>query len=443
MFTDDLLLQETHPSQTGMEIAGSLAEGGLRHALEDPLSQTGSNLLEDDEEVDASRTGSEARPQTSLKSENGSEFQPGSAPGDAEDTPLPQTGSKMGENEGSVVLKAPEGAVSSQTGIKKDEEGPGSALASRSRSRSDRTAPRRRRVIRRTPVLAIGDGPTVETEADKARSDLLDLVESQKTGRILTGTIQGVERPKPETSLAVLYHGSFKIIIPAEQAVTLPDDRRGRSREELYNYMLTKRLGAEVDYIVKGVEPRTGLAAGSRLEAMAAKRREYYGTDRAGNRQIHEGVCAEARIVSVIRAGIFVDLFGVETYIPLRELSYQRWMDAGLYFQAGQRVLVRVLEVDTHDREHPRVGASVKQAGENPYEKALWRYSVGSCYVGTVSMVDINGVFVALDEGVDCLCSYPKRGRPPRGARVTVRIVGINRESNRIWGAITHIAAAR
>ena len=70
-------------------------------------------------------------------------------------------------------------------------------------------------------------------------------------------------------------------------------------------------------------------------------------------------------------------------------------------------------------------------------------YSVDSCYVGTVSMVDVNGVFVALDGGIDCLCSYPKRGRPPRGAQVTVRILGINHESNRIWGAITHIAAAR
>lgn len=38
---------------------------------------------------------------------------------------------------------------------------------------------------------------------------------------------------------------------------------------------------------------------------------------------------------------------------------------------------------------------------------------------------------------------YPKRGRPPRGARVTVRILGINRETNRIWGAITHVALAR
>lgn len=442
MLYDETLLQENQPPQTGMEMEGSSAEGGLRHVLEGPFPQTGSDLLEDGEEMGDSKAGSEAISQTSLESGGGSEFSLDPSFEEAEGSPLPQTGSKMAENEGSVDLKATGDAVSSQTGIKMEEDH-GSASPVSSQSQSGRTPPRRRRVIGRTPVLAIGNGLTVETDADKARSDLLDLVESQKTGRILTGTIQGVERPKPETSLAVLYHGSFKIIIPAEQAVTLPDDRRGRSVAELYNYMLTKRLGAEVDYIVKGVEPRTGLAAGSRLEAMAAKRREYYGADRTGNRKIHEGVCAEARIVSVIRAGIFVELFGLETYIPLRELSYQRWMDAGLYFQAGQRVLVKVLEVDASDRDRPRVVASVKQAGPNPYEKALWRYSVGSCYVGTVSMVDINGVFVALDEGVDCLCSYPKRGRPPRGARVTVRILGINKESNRIWGAITHIAAAR
>lgn len=286
----------------------------------------------------------------------------------------------------------------------------------------------------------------METEADKARNDLLDLVESQKTGRILTGTLQGVERAvnSKTSSMAVIYHGAFKVIIPAEEAVVPPEDTRGRSMDETLNYMLTKRLGAEVDYIVKGIDPQSSLAVGSRLEAMAAKRKEYYfSTDREGNHRIYSGICAEARIVSVIRAGIFVDLFGLETYIPLRELSYQRWMDAGLYFQAGQRVLVKVLEVERSGRDSVRVTASVKQAGENPYEKALRMYSVDSCYVGTVSMVDVNGVFVALDGGIDCLCSYPKRGRPPRGARVTVRILGINHESNRIWGAITHIAAAR
>lgn len=295
-------------------------------------------------------------------------------------------------------------------------------------------------------VVTIDDRPTVETEADKAKNDLLDLLESQRTGRILSGTIQGVERPEdnPSRSLAVIYHGEFKVIIPAEEAVEPPSDLRGRSVEDVLHYMLTKRLGAEVDYIVKGMDPKSGLAVGSRLEAMRAKRKEFYlGTDRDGNNLLYAGVCAEARIVSVIRAGIFVDLFGLEIYIPLRELSYQRWMDAAGHFQPGQRILVKVLEVDRSDRNNIKVVASVKQAGENPYERALRRYSVGNRYVGTVSMVDTNGVFVALDGGIDCLCSYPKRGRPPRGSRVTVRILGINHETNRIWGAITHIAAPR
>lgn len=157
----------------------------------------------------------------------------------------------------------------------------------------------------------------------------------------------------------------------------------------------------------------------------------------------YEGVCAEARVVSTIRAGIFVDLFGVETYIPLSELSYQRMLDASHVYQPGQRVLVKILELDRSDRDHISVTASVKQAGENPYEKALRMYSAGNCYVGTVTVVDTNGVFVALDGGIDCLCRYPKRGRPPRGARVTVRILGINHNTNRMWGVITHIAAMR
>lgn len=295
-------------------------------------------------------------------------------------------------------------------------------------------------------VLAIDGQLVAETEAEKARNDLLDLMESQKMGRILTGTIQGVERQESNQSrsLAVIYHGEFKIIIPAEEAVEAPEDFRGRLPEDVLHDMLTKRLGAEVDYIVKGIDPQSGIAAASRLDAMRAKRKEYYlGTDRDGNYRIYSDLCAEARVVSVIRAGIFVDLFGLEVYIPLRELSYQRWMDAAVYFQSGQRILVKVLSVGRSDRSNIRVTASVKQAGENPYEKALRRYSVGNRYVGTVSMVDTNSVFVALDGGIDCLCSYPKRDRPPRGSRVTVRILGINNDSNRIWGAITHIAAPR
>lgn len=135
-----------------------------------------------------------------------------------------------------------------------------------------------------------------------------------------------------------------------------------------------RRLGAEVDYVVKGMDPESGLAAASRLEAMATKRREYYfGTDREGHHPLHEGVCAEGRVVSVVRAGIFVEIFGVETFISLRELSYQRMLDATAVYQPGQRVVVKLLEILPTDHDHIKVEASVKQASANPYEKALHR----------------------------------------------------------------------
>lgn len=386
-------------------------------------------------------------PQTELDSENPGEIPAGSDVITAPEAPASQTDPNMGEK---TPEESPPARRTRNHRAKKSESD--TAAEKRPEDASDgvdapEKKPRRRASTRPVlPVVSIDERPSVETEADKARNDLLDLVESLKTKRVLTGTIQGIERPTdhPARSLAVIYHGDIKVIIPAEEAVEPPEDFRGRLPEDVLHYMITKRLGAEVDYIVKGIDAKAGVAVGSRLEAMSAKRREYYfGTDRDGNNLLYEGICAEARVVSVIRAGIFVDLFGLEVYIPLRELSYQRMLDAQDSFQPGQRILVKILSIDRSDRNHIRVSASIKQAGENPYEKALRRYSVGNRYVGTVSMVDMNGVFVSLDGGIDCLCSYPKRGRPPRGARVTVRILGINNESNRIWGAITHIAIPR
>lgn len=65
---------------------------------------------------------------------------------------------------------------------------------------------------------------------------------------------QGVERLSDESNryIAVLYHGSFRVIIPMEEAVEPPRDYRGMEPESVLRYLVNKRLGAEVDYIVKG-----------------------------------------------------------------------------------------------------------------------------------------------------------------------------------------------
>ena len=311
--------------ETDQEDALSAAQDTLESSL---IPQTDSEPLNEDRipAEDAARNAlPDIIPQTDIENENPgevcSEFMHSNTP----DQQIPQTDSDAAETppEGSSPTRRirKSRAKKSESGTeteKQPEEVPDGVVEPVKPSRRTTSA-------RPASVVSIDARPTVETEEDKARNDLLDLMESLKSKRILTDTIQGIERPadNPLRSLAVIYHGDIKVIIPAEEAVEPPEDFRGRLPEDVLHYMLTKRLGAEVDYIIMGIDAAAGVAVGSRLEAMMARRKEYYyGLDRDGNNLLYEGICAEARVVSVIRAGIFVDLFGVEVYIPLRELSY-------------------------------------------------------------------------------------------------------------------------
>ena len=270
---------------------------------------------------------------------------------------------------------------------------------------------------------------------------ILDLVESLKTGRYLTDKIQGVEKHSGlGEPRAVIFHGDYKVIIMASMIVDLPKDLRGQDPYEVYHYLLTKRLGSEIDYVVKGIDRNTGLAVGSRKDAMATKRRHYYlNQTRDGTYRIYEGLCCEARVMSVIPYGIFVDLFGIDVYIPLRELSYVRLTDAMGYYEPGDRVLVKVTQLNRDDPDDIRVAASVKQVAANPVDKALEKIEVNSNYAGTVTLTDSTGIFVRLDMGAECRCRFPYRARPPKGARVVVKIAGVDMEQKTVWGNITYV----
>lgn len=289
-------------------------------------------------------------------------------------------------------------------------------------------------------VISIDGRRTVETEADKTKNDLLDTLESLKSKRILSGVFTGLEEQGSSgRNMAVIYHGSIKVIIPADEMVELPEEMEDRSERSTYNDMLLRRLGAEVDYIVKGIDPDNGIAVGSRLDAMRAKRKQfYYGTDREGNFLLYTGAVVEARVVSVVRSGVFVEVFGVESWIAVKDLTYRRVMDATILHQPGDRILVRIMELDRSQRDSIHVEVSAKEAMPNPFERAARRYVAGNKYVGVVGHVDVNGVFVTLEGELDCLCGLPKRGRPLPGARVTVRVVEVDTEQQRIWGVITH-----
>lgn len=288
-------------------------------------------------------------------------------------------------------------------------------------------------------IVSIDSKPSVKTEAEKQMDNLVNLVASLRSRHILCGKLEGVENSSSGEPRGILQYGEFKVLIPCKEMMDIPENMRDVNPYDVMRYMLNKRLGAEIEFIALGIDQEAGLVVGSRKEAMNLRRRQFYfGQDRDGNNLLYEGAIAEARVMSAIRAGIFVELFGVEAYIPATELSYQRILNCTKLYVAGQRILVKILALDKSDAKDVRIKLSVKQAKRNPYDSLNSIYIVDNCYIGTVSMVDVHGVFVALDGGVDCLCPYPPRGVPVVGSRATVRLYKVDAEERKLNGDIVH-----
>lgn len=319
-------------------------------------------------------------------------------------------------------------------------------------------------------IISIDGALQVKTDAQIDEDTYLDLNESVKNKKILTGMVTGVEK-QGNHIVALIFMENYKVMIPAEEFIDIGDPGE-RDKVKYTEYLLSKRIGSEIDFIVKAIDKERGLAIASRKEAMVQKCKEMINpAKKKGQTIFYKGAVVEARVVQTIRSGIVIEAGGVETLIPSRELSYQRIQDATEAFSVGQRVIAYIedieeTDVDTMTEERPMIPgteikrtekikdaegntqkvektymislkASLKKAQKNPYEVAMKRYQVHQMYLGKVSMVDENGVFVALNGNVDVLCPYPQRGeRPTRGTKVSVRITLKNEEMNRIFGII-------
>lgn|GEM_PF-2771370 len=91
---------------------------------------------------------------------------------------------------------------------------------------------------------------------------------------------------------------------------------------------------------------------------------------------------------------------GIRGIIPLGEMSWTWIANAGEIVSEGQRVLVKVVDVDY---ETYTVVLSLKQAIDSPLQVACKKYPVGTVIQGRVSRVETYGGFVSVDDGIDGL----------------------------------------
>lgn len=149
--------------------------------------------------------------------------------------------------------------------------------------------------------------------------------------------------------------------------------------------------------------------------------------ERARPGDVHQGV-----VTSVQPWGAFVDIGGVEGLVHRSELGWDDVVDASSRVTRGQRLEVRVLEID---REAGRVSLSAKDPNATPWGRVGVDFVEGGVYEGTVTGVERYGAFVKLAPGLQGLLHASRRtaeGLPRPGESISVRLVGVDRDRHRL-----------
>jgi len=299
------------------------------------------------------------------------------------------------------------------------------------------------RKVREAPVLTIASGDDIETQEDRDEIIWHEIQNAYRTRKIITGVLGGVERSEGGSVIAIVYYKDLRVVIPmSEMMINLSaENNRGGEMLTRQAKILGNSIGAEIDFVVKGIDSKSRTAVASRKDAMMKKRKLFYfDTDASGQYRVYEGRVVQARVIAVAEKVIRVEMFGVETAILARDLTYDWMGDARDKFHVGDQVLVRIQEVKRDSIEELRVKADVKSVTGDPGRDNLKKCKVQGKYAGKVTDVHKGVVFVRLGIGVNAVAHscYDSR-MPGKKDDVSFAVTRIDEEKNVALGIITRI----
>ena len=207
------------------------------------------------------------------------------------------------------------------------------------------------------------------------------------------------------------------------------------------NKILGNMLGADIDFVVRGIDSKTRSVVASRREAMMRKRQTFYfDLDPDGMYRVYEGRIVQARVIAVAEKVVRVEVFGVECSILARDLAWDWIGDAHERFAVGDEVLVRILSVRRNSLEDLGIRADIKSTSENTDRDNLQKCRIQGKYAGKVTDVHKGVVYVRLANGVNAVAHscYDYR-MPGKKDDVSFAVTRLDMERGVAVGIITRI----
>lgn len=294
-------------------------------------------------------------------------------------------------------------------------------------------------------ILTVDAKDRIETEEERREVIWHEIKTSHIAGRILTGTLDGVEQTPSGRTIVVVDYKGYRIAIPLKEMMLysgpVPYGAKYKPFMERMNSILATMLTAEIDFIVRGLDNTARSVVASRKAAMLRKRQTFYlDTNEDGVPMIYEGRVVQARVIGVAEKVLRVEVFGVECTIFARDLSAAWFGDAREYYSVGDRVLVRVLTIDRDDINHISITADIRSVSSAANQSNLDKCVLQGKYAGRVTDVRHGVVFIRLNNGVNAVAHtcYDRR-MPGKKDDVSFAVTRLDEERGIAVGIITRI----
>ena len=295
-----------------------------------------------------------------------------------------------------------------------------------------------------TSILTISADADIETPESIENTNWHELQNAYRTKKILTGTLGGIEKLESDGTIAIVYYKDQRIVIPlSEMMINLKEDASSDYGELLnrQNKILGNMLGAEIDFLIKGIDNKSRSVAASRKDAMLKKRQIFYlDKDASGMPKVYEDRIVQARVIAVAEKTVRTEIFGVEYSIPARDLSYDWMGDAAESYHVGDQILVRITSVSISSVTDISVKADVKSVLGNTSVENLQKCKVQGKYIGTITDIHKGTVFIRLNIGVNAIAHSCYDSRlPGKKDEVSFVVTRIDSERNVAVGLISRI----
>ncbi|TAK11762.1 MAG: S1 RNA-binding domain-containing protein [Anaerolineae bacterium] len=154
--------------------------------------------------------------------------------------------------------------------------------------------------------------------------------------------------------------------------------------------------------------------------------------------ELEIGEVRTGRVTSLATFGAFVNINGADGLVHLSEISWEHINHPSETLEVGQEVKVKIISLD---KERKRIGLSLRQLENDPWDRHVEAYQVGQLIEGTITRLTKFGAFARIDENLEGLIHVSeladRRVEHPKevvheGDVITLRIIKIDTENRRI-----------